>query len=384
MADSLIRKKIDLLYEEVKKAISDHGQKKNKLKNAEVYFSSDPDNEWRLRYHGRRISLGLAKKGGCEALAMVYEPDGGTAEKIVREILSIERVPAVGHQTGRVYSLGKENSRSHDCEKIRVKDYQPGHLLGQSQCDPASLTLNVRLKQEGSAAQPGFLTPAHVVWDDGHADVKTPIFTPDESCEYDQMKMFARLQNYRRLKFYRDVMASEKPLNYYDVAACVYTDPNTGPKFNLVPHPSKPRSQADRVLVTSVCTYENLLRYLEEEVYFIGAASGFVRAKISALGVWAWPIILPMKNYNRYYLYGDLCTLAGKKQDGGLATYGDSGALVYAMKPDGTAEALGFVVGGDFEQVFFLPAERNLEAMGASLWANRPAERTPDSEGTNG
>ena len=39
---------------------------------------------------------------------MVYEPDGGTAEKIVREILSIERVPAVGHQTGRVYSLRKE------------------------------------------------------------------------------------------------------------------------------------------------------------------------------------------------------------------------------------------------------------------------------------
>ena len=38
MADSLIRKKIDLLYEEVKKAIADHGQKKNKLKKRRGLF----------------------------------------------------------------------------------------------------------------------------------------------------------------------------------------------------------------------------------------------------------------------------------------------------------------------------------------------------------
>jgi hypothetical protein len=304
----------------------------------------------RLTDLDRRMSMGLTKRDGTIALALLIEKPDSLAERKADELVKRFGKAIIPTVTGIAHS-----SRVDDPIPA---EFEPrlGASLSHIRGAPGSIGCLVKTKSRGNDFL-ALTSASHVLSMLNNAEKGDKIICPghpDGPRVLDNM--IGTLWNFTYLNHHTEKEGWANLLNHEDIAVVKLVEPEQWPDANLVPNPSEPSKKKK---VREVVERGRLLDYLGTKVFKIGRSTGLTRGTFEVAAIQQSPIRLPD---GKVYMYRDLFAIKGESSKP-FTMPGDSGALVYTED----FKALGFVVGGSESHTFVCSAEECLKSTKATL-----------------
>jgi hypothetical protein len=298
----------------------------------------------------RRISMGLTKRDGAIAMALLVEKPESLAERKAENMSAGYEGAVIPMVTGVAHSSRADQPSRTQFE--RHVGTSVGHIRGS----PGSVGCLVNIKSR-STNYLALTSAAHVLSMLNRAEEGDPILFPGHPDGPNVLgNKVGTLANFTYLNHYSDNENWADLTNHEDIAVVKLEDPDKWPAANLVPNP---KEASRRKKISEIVKKSQTLDYVGKKVFKAGRTSALTQGLLEVAAIGQFGIRLPD---GRMYMYRDLLAIKGDG-DRPFSLPGDSGALVYTED----FKALGFVVGGSETFSFACGAEQCLESVNATL-----------------